>query len=403
MPQYSFTAVDVAGKHMNGTVEAANRNQMILKLKEKGMYILEAEDKADTVVRNLASTSKKVNLKPLAVFCRQFATLINAGITAIKSLDILYQQTIDKNLKGCIGRVYEAVQKGEAMSDAFRKQGNAFPELYINMVMTGESGGNLDQVLIRMADHYEKENKMKNKIKGAMIYPLVLACLTVVVVILMLMVVLPSFIGIINSGGKELPLPTVFLLGLSKFLTDFWWLVGGIVILMVIGWRGFKRSENGRLKWDTLKIKLPIVGKSLKMIYAARFARTLSTLLSSGIQMLQAIEITSRVIGNQLMHDKLMAVTEDIRKGSQLSIAIKKTDQFPAMIYNMISVGEESGLLDDILFKTAAFFDEESDAAIGRLVGLLEPLMIIIMAVIIGFIVVSIALPMFTMFGAVGG
>lgn len=399
MPQFTYTAVDASGKRTSGNLEAVNKNQLIAALKEKGLYLIEATDRIDTAARDVSNVSKKIKLKPLAIFCRQFSTLINAGITAIKALDILYQQAEDKILKESIGRVYEAVQKGEAMSDAFRKQGEAFPELFINMIMTGESSGNLDQVLIRMADHYEKENKMKNKIKGAMIYPMVLGILTVAVVILMLVVVLPSFIGIIESGGGQIPLPTRILLGLSGFIQRFWWLLGGVIILLVIGWRGFKRSEKGHLWWDGFKLNMPIVGKSLRMIYSARFARTLSTLVSSGLQMLSAIEITARVIGNKLIHDRLLLVTEDIRKGAQLSTAIRNTDQFPAMIYNMISVGEESGLLDDILGKTAAFYDEESDAAIGRLVGLLEPLMIIFMAIIIGFIVISIALPMFSMYG----
>lgn len=399
MPQFTYTAVDASGKRTSGNLEAVNKNQLIAALKEKGLYLIEATDRIDTAARDVSNVSKKIKLKPLAIFCRQFSTLINAGITAIKALDILYQQAEDKILKESIGRVYEAVQKGEAMSDAFRKQGEAFPELFINMIMTGESSGNLDQVLIRMADHYEKENKMKNKIKGAMIYPMVLGILTVAVVILMLVVVLPSFIGIIESGGGQIPLPTRILLGLSGFIQRFWWLLGGVIILLVIGWRGFKRSEKGHLWWDGFKLNMPIVGKSLRMIYSARFARTLSTLVSSGLQMLSAIEITARVVGNKLIHDRLLLVTEDIRKGVQLSTAIRNTDQFPAMIYNMISVGEESGLLDDILGKTAAFYDEESDAAIGRLVGLLEPLMIIFMAIIIGFIVISIALPMFSMYG----
>lgn len=399
MPQFTYTAVDASGKRTSGNLEAVNKSQLIAALKEQGLYLIEATDRIDTAARDVSNVSKKIKLKPLAIFCRQFSTLINAGITAIKALDILYQQAEDKILKESIGRVYEAVQKGEAMSDAFRKQGEAFPELFINMIMTGESSGNLDQVLIRMADHYEKENKMKNKIKGAMIYPMVLGILTVAVVILMLVVVLPSFIGIIESGGGQIPLPTRILLGLSGFIQRFWWLLGGVIILLVIGWRGFKRSEKGHLWWDGFKLNMPIVGKSLRMIYSARFARTLSTLVSSGLQMLSAIEITARVIGNKLIHDRLLLVTEDIRKGAQLSTAIRNTDQFPAMIYNMISVGEESGLLDDILGKTAAFYDEESDAAIGRLVGLLEPLMIIFMAIIIGFIVISIALPMFSMYG----
>jgi type IV pilus assembly protein PilC len=401
MPQYTFTAVDAAGKRETGVLDAQNMNIVMQKLREKGLFILAAEDKVESNVRAQASVAKKIKLKPLTIFCRQFATLINAGITAVKALDILYQQTEDKPLKACIGNIYESVQKGEAMSEAFRKQGVAFPELFINMVMTGESAGNLDMVLLRMADHYEKENKLKNKIRGAMIYPMVLAALTVVVVILMLTVVLPTFIGIIEAGGGEIPLPTRLLIGLSDIITGYWYIIGGFIILIVLSWRGFKRSEAGHLWWDSKKLRIPVAGKSLKMIYSARFARTLSTLLSSGIQMLQAIEITSRVIGNELFAQKLNNVIEDIRKGTQLSAAIRKTELFPAMIYNMISVGEESGLLDDILYKTAAFYDEESDAAIGRLVGLLEPLMIILMAVIIGFIVIAIALPMFTMYGSI--
>lgn len=398
MPQFAYTAVDLTGKKSAGMLEATNKAQLIQKLREKGFFITDAEDKAESVAKTQASTTKKIKTKPLAVFCRQFATLINAGITAIKAIDFLYQQTNDKNLKGCIGRVYEAVQKGESMSEAFRRQGQAFPELFINMVMTGESAGNLDQVLLRMADHFEKENKLKNKIKSAMIYPMVLAGLTVTVVIVMLVFVLPTFTGIIISGGGELPLITRVLVGFSEFLQKFWWLVGGVIIGLIIAWRGFKRSDKGRLWWDSTKLKLPVVGKSIRMIVAARFARTLSTLISSGLQMLSSIEITARIVDNQLIHDKLMTVTEDIRKGAQLSVAVRKTDQFPPMIYNMISVGEESGLLDDILTKTAAFFDEESDAAIARLVGLLEPLMIIIMAVVIGFIVIAMYLPMFQMF-----
>ena len=401
MPQYSYTAVDTKGKTLTGSAEATSLTQLAARLREKNQYIVKAVDQADVIMSKQIGTNRKVKVKPLAIFCRQFATLINAGITAVKSLDILYQQTEDKDMKMYLGRVYEAVQKGEAMSEAFRKQKLAFPELFINMVMAGESSGNLDAVLLRMADHYEKENKLKNKIKGAMVYPLVLMTLTIAVVILMLTVVLPSFTGIILSGGGEIPLPTRMLIGLSEIIQKYWYLIAGFIILATISWRSFKRSEKGHLWWDTTKLKIPIVKKSLRMIYSSRFARTLSTLLSSGIQMLPSIDITARVINNQLIHDKLIGSIEDIRKGTPLSMSLKKTDQFPPMIYNMISVGEESGLLDDILIKTAAFYDEESDAAITRLVGLLEPLLIIFMAVIIGFIVISIALPMFTMYGAV--
>jgi type IV pilus assembly protein PilC len=401
MPQFVYTAVDRKGKKSSGVLEANSIADLRVKLKSKNLYVTEAQDAVEVKRSKEIQSSQKVKLKPLAVFCRQFATLINSGITAIKALDILFQQTEDKVLKKHIGQIYESVQKGDAMSDAFRRQGEAFPELFINMVLAGESSGTLDGVLLRMADHYEKENKLKNKIKGAMIYPIVLMTLTIAVVILMLVVVLPSFTGIILSGGGTLPLPTRLLIGLSDFLSAYWYLVAGIITLIAIGWRAFKRSDKGQLWWDSRKLKLPIVKKSLRMVYSARFARTLSTLLSSGIQMLQCIEITARVVNNQVIHNSLINVIEDIRKGTPLSVSLQKTNEFPPMIYNMINVGEESGLLDEILSKTAAFFDEESDAAIQRLVGLLEPLMIIFMAVIIGFIVIAIALPMFSMYGAI--
>ena len=401
MPHYVFTSIDNTGKRFSGTMEAADSVQLKQKLLEKLQYVVKAEDQADIRTSKQIGSNRKVKTKPLAIFCRQFATLINAGITAVKSLDILYQQTDDRELKNYLGRIYEAVQKGESMSEAFRKQGQAFPELFINMVFAGESSGNLDQVLNRMADHYEKENKLSNKIRGAMIYPMVLMFLTIGVVILMITVVLPSFTGLILSGGGEIPWPTRFLLGISDFVTVYWYILLGIIILATTSFRAYKRSVKGRLWWDSTKLKAPLVKKSLRMIYSSRFSRTMATLLTSGVQMLPAIEITAKVINNQLIHDKLMMSIEDIRKGSTLSLALKKTEQFPPMIYNMINVGEESGLLDDILNKTAAFFDEESDSAMTRLVGLLEPLMIVIMAAIIGFVVISIMMPMFSMYNFV--
>lgn len=401
MPQYTYTATDSGGKRFTGTLEAASRGVLSARLREKNLFVLEAVDLAEVQARKNIGEKKKIKLKPLAVFSRQFATLINAGITAVKAMDILYQQADDKLLKASIGEIYENVQKGELLSDAFRKQGEAFPELFVNMVMAGESAGNLDQNLMRMAEHFEKDNKIRNKVKGAMIYPLVLMVLTVLVVILMLTFVLPRFMGIIAAGGGDLPAPTRFLLGLSGALTSYWYLFIAVGILVWVGWRAFTRSDAGRLWWDSTKLRVPIVKKSLNMIYSARFARTLATLLASGIQMLPALDITTRVVQNQLIASKLTAVAEDIRKGLPLSKSLAKTGVFPPMIYNMISVGEESGMLDDILNKTANFYDEESEAAIQRLVGLLEPLMIVLMALIIGFIVVSIALPMFSMYNYV--
>lgn len=398
MPRYQYSAVDTNGKITNGTMDVTSREQLLQRIKEKGLFILSVTDKQENALNKPIGGDKKVSTKNLAIFCRQFATLINAGITAVKSLDILYSQTEDKVLKDSLGKIYEGVQKGEAMSEAFKKQGRVYPELFTNMILAGESSGSLDSVLLRMADHYEKENKLNNKIKSSTTYPIVLATLTVAVVLLMVVFIIPQFTEYIISGGGKLPLPTRMLMNLGTFVQKFWWLLAGIIVILLILWRAYIRGEKGRLWWDTKKMNLPIIGKSMKMVYTARFARTLSTLLSSGIQMLPSLDITSRVVNNQLIHDKLITTMEEIRKGISLSLSLQRIDQFPPMLHNMVSVGEESGLLDDILVKTAAFYDEESEAAIQRMVSLIEPILIILMGGIIGFIVISIFLPMLSMY-----
>lgn len=401
MPQFEYTAVDINGKTIKGTMEVASKSQLIERVKGNGLFLTSSIDKSEIGSKSVEAKSTKIKTKVLAIFCRQFATLINAGITAVKSLDILYQQAEDKTLKESLGKIYEGVQKGESLSESFRRQGQTYPELFINMILAGESSGNLDSVLYRLADHYEREHKLNNKIKSSMIYPIVLMVITIAVVILMMVVVLPQFTQLITSGGGEIPLPTRILMGMSDFLIHYWWILIGMIALIVILWRSYTRTDKGRLWRDTKMLTMPIVGKSIKMIVTARFARTLATLLSSGIQMLPSIDITTRVVGNRLIHDKLLIAMEDIRKGISLSLSLKRISEFPPMIHNMVGVGEESGLLDDILTKTALFFDEESEAAIQRLVGLLEPTMIILMAVIIGFIVVSIYMPMFAMYSFV--
>lgn len=401
MPQYEYSAVDADGKVVNGVMEAAAQNQLVKRIKDQDLYLLSYVDKAEVNRRKLESSVKKIKTKTLAIFCRQFSTLINSGITAVKSLDILYQQAERKELKDSLGKVYEGVQKGESMSEAFRRQGHAYPELFLNMLLAGETSGNLDSVLLRLADHYEKENKQNNKIKSSIMYPIILSVVTVIVVIIMLVFVLPTFTSMLTSTGGEMPATTMFLMNVSEFIKNYWWLVGGILAIFFILMRAYTRTEKGRLWWDSIKMRMPAVGKSLKMIYTARFTRTLSTLLSSGIQMLPAIDISSRVIGNKVIHDKLVATMEDIRKGVSLSLSLSKIEEFPPMVHNMVSVGEESGLLDDVLFKTAAFYDEESEAAIQRLVGLIEPVLIVFMAIVIGFIVISIYLPMMNIYNAI--
>jgi type IV pilus assembly protein PilC len=402
MPQFSYHAVTAAGARVKGITDANSPQDLQLALRAKGLFCTTAEEYKVVDEQSKASI-KKIPTKPLSVFIRQFATLITSGVTVIKGLDVLYLQAEDKNLKNIIGRIYEGVQRGEQLSEAFRKQKVAFPDILVNMIEAGEASGTLDTVMNRMAGHFEKESKLQNKVKGAMTYPIVLASVAVVVVAVLLVFVLPTFTNMITGAGGEVPFTTKILIGISDIVRNFWYLIIGFGAAAVFLWRSFLRSEKGRLWFDTLKFKIPIIKKSLTMIYCARFCRTMSSLLLSGIQMLAAIEISSRIVGNRLLSDQLLAAREDIKKGITLSMSFKKISVLPPMVHSMVSIGEESGMLDSVLDKTAAFYDEESDAAIQRMVGMLEPLMIVIMAIIVGFIVISIALPMFSMYGAIGG
>ena len=400
MPEYQYTAKNKSGKTNNGIIDADNLQNFYKLMKERGLYCMSVKEGSGGTSKQISFnfSDKKIKLKQLTIFCRQFSTMLSSGITVIKCLDILYQQTENKNMKSNILGVYEAVQKGESLSRAMRSQKNAFPFLLLNMVEAGEASGSLDVVMQRMADNFEKDNKLQNKVKQAMVYPLFLSGLTIVVVIFLLTLVLPRFTGMFSQLGGDLPLPTKILLGLSGFIISYWYLLIIAVIIIVVLWNMYLKSKDGRIGWDKFKLKFPVIGKLLLIVESARFSRTLSSLISSGMPIIQALEIVGRVITNRYMEERLMAIVGDVRRGLTLSYSMKKLKLFPPMLCSMILVGEESGNLDDILNKTAAFYDEESDAAIARLLALIEPVMIVLLALIVGFIVISIITPIFSIY-----
>jgi type IV pilus assembly protein PilC len=400
LPEYIFTAKDKSGRSNNGVLEAENLDFFYKLMKDRGLFCMSVKEGSGAGSKQVSInlSEKKVKIKELTVFCRQFSTMLSSGITVIKCLDILYQQTESKNMKAKILGIYEAVQKGESLSHAMRSQKNAFPFLLLNMVEAGEASGSLDVVMQRMADNYEKDNKLQNKVKQAMIYPLILSGLTVLVVIFLLTFVLPRFTSMFAQLGGKLPLPTRILLGLSGFIISYWYVIILVVVLIVVVWHLYLKSKDGRISWDKFKLKFPVIGKLLLIVESARFSRTLSSLISSGMPIIQALEIVGRVITNRFMEQKLLFVIEDVRRGLALSYSMKKLKMFPPMLCSMISVGEESGNLDDILNKTAGFYDEESDAAIARLLALIEPVMIVILALVVGFIVISIITPIFAIY-----
>lgn len=391
---FKYKALAQNGQVIDGVFEAGSESEVISMIKgNKHLPIsVERDIGADAQIELFAPKVKK---KDLAIFCRQFYTMINAGLGIVKCLDILVMQTENKTLRKAIAQISEDVQKGLTLSEAMKNHSKLFPTILTSMVEAGEVSGNLDTIMERMAVHFEKENRLENKIKSSLIYPMALMVVSVAVVIFMLIFVLPTFVGMFEGSDSPLPGPTKFLIGISDSIQTHWYIyvgsIGFIVTFLII----FMQSQEGKRFFDDLKIKVPGIRVTSAKIITSRFTRTLSTLMSSGIPLLQAMEVVGKVVNNSVVHERLDNSIDSIRRGVPLSRTIKEVGIFPPMVDSMIKIGEESGSLDDILYKTADFYDEEVEASLQRMTILIEPIMIVGMALVIGFIVIAMALPMF--------
>jgi type IV pilus assembly protein PilC len=331
--------------------------------------------------------------KDLVQFCRQLVTMLNAGVTIVRALDILHLRMSKPKVRQRIRMLYESVQKGETLSEAMAEQGATLPPLLINMVRSGEAGKSLGGVMTRMSDHYEKEHRLSNKVRNSMIYPIVLCFLCIVVVSGLLTFVMPTLFQLF--GDQDLPATTRLVVRVSDFMLEKWYvLLMALGAVYAVGYLLFKLPAV-RYFFDRMKLKFPIVGKLNRTIYTARFARTMSSLYSSGITMIESVQIITEILGNAYLARQMEDVISDLKRGDTLSSAIAKTDAYDPMLFSMIYIGEESGSLDMILERTAAYFDDEADAAVTRLVSLLEPVMIIIMGFFIGFIILSVIQPIY--------
>ena len=397
MANFRYQIIDSKGKMSEGIVEAATIGEASRKLKQDGKYIASLSLDKGRGLANMEIGSPKLKTKDLVIISRQLASLLSAGITVVRSLDMLYQQLESKKAKKCIGDIYESVQSGRSLSEAFSEQRGVIPNIMISMIAAGEESGRLDEIMERLADHFAKEAKLKNKISSAMVYPKILAGLTLVISVSLLTFLVPKIGDTIKELGGELPGLTQFLLNFSDSLVHFWYIYLAVAGLLVYGFKLWKSSDKGSEQWATIMLRMPIVGKATRMNASARFTRTVSTLLKSGISVLQAVEITERSLDNVILQKRLAESRVEIRKGTSLSRAIRDIKEFPPMIYAMVSIGEESGTLDMILEKAAEYFEDEADAATQKMVSALEPVMIIIMAIIVGLVVGGIGLPIFTM------
>ena len=397
MPNFRYQVIDAAGKKSEGLIEAASIGEATRKLKTDGKYISSLTLDRGSGLANINIGSPMLKTKDLVLITRQLASLLSAGITVVRALDMLYQQLESKKAKKCIGEVYESVQGGRSLSEAFREQKGVIPNIMISMIAAGEESGRLDEVMERLAEHFQKSQKLKNKVSSAMVYPKILAGLTVAVSVGLLTFLVPKIGDTIVSLGGQLPALTRALLAISGSLVKWWYVYIVVVAMLVYGFKLWKSSDKGAEQWSYLMLKMPVVGKATTMNAAARFTRTVSTLLKSGISVLQSVEITEKSLDNVILEKKLAEARVEIRKGTSLSKSIRGITEFPPMIYAMVAIGEESGTLDSILDKAADYFEDEADSATAKMTAALEPVMIIILAVIVGLVVGGIAMPIFTM------
>ena len=385
MKKFSYTAKDVRGIQSKGVIVASDEKEFMAKMREKGLFVITSKE-SDS---NDAKTTHKFNTKELAFNCRQLSAMLSSGLTLVKALDILCREQEKESAKVIWRDVYENVQKGESFSASLEMHEGSFPQFLTSMVSAGESSGSLDVIMKRMSDHYAKENKLHNVIKSAMVYPVILLVLTVVIVIGLFAFIMPTFLDMYENP-EDMPGLTKVLQAVSNFITKRWYVLIIVTLLLIFGIIYALKVPSLRLKIDRMLIKGPGFGPLIVKVYTGRFARTLSSLYSSGIPMVECLERSSAILGNSYIDQCFENVIDEVKQGETLSSAIQRTEIFDSMFCSIIYVGEESGALDDILEKTSDYYEEESESAIQRLVGMLEPMLIIVLGVVIGLVVAGV-------------
>ncbi len=398
MPVYEYKGKTLGGKQVQGELKAKNRAELERFLRGNRILVTNVSKKPQQIQIRIGSGIKKIDISR---FTRQFATMISAGLPMVQCLEILGTQMESAEFRKVVMKVKDSVQSGATLSEALGKHKKVYDDLYVNMVEAGEVGGALDTILVRLAQYREKADKLARKVKGALVYPIVVMIVAVGVTFAMLRFIVPVFAKMFSGLGAELPAPTKFVLGISNFLRDQTLLLIFIVVLGIIGFKFFVRNPKGRLTWDSFKLRMPVLGPLIRKSAISRFSRTLSTLLSSGVSILDALSITARTAGNMVLHDAIKRSMLSIAEGETITQPLKDSGVFPPMVTQMISVGEKTGGMDDMLSKIADFYDEEVDAAVAALTSIIEPVIIVFMGAIIGGVLIAMYLPMFDIIGKI--
>lgn len=398
MADFSYVYIDKMGRQKKGSMKAADEASVKSSLKAEGYLPIEIRPQSLLNKEINISIGNPVKLKDISLFCRQFVSILSAGVSVTHGLDMLCQQTENQVLAKAMKEVQVLVEKGESLSDAMEVHKKVFPPMLRNMVAAGEASGNLEGVFERMAVHYEKEVKLKAQIKKAMIYPCIVGLVALGVVIVMLVVAVPNFMAMFQEMNVQMPFMTQVVINMSNFVKNQWYIILAIIVLFITAFQIYKKSPSGEKVFGEIGLKLPVIGKLLIKSSSARFARTLSTLLASGIPMIEALEITAKTMENVIVRQALQNAKADVAKGIPLSIPIKKSGIFPPMLYHMTKIGEESGNIEGMLQKQADYYEEEVENITAALSAVLEPLIIVFMAVVVGILIVAILQPMLAMY-----
>jgi type IV pilus assembly protein PilC len=395
MPTFAYVVKDKTGKTHSGTLETESRNSLIEQLWKQEFVVLSIDEKAQGKATVLKVGQAKVRADQLVIFSRQLATMVDSGIPIAPALDVLGDQMDDKGFRVMLKRIRDDIEAGSSLSEAMGRHPRAFSDFFVNMVRAGESSGRLDEILDRVATYIEKVNILTGKVKASLFYPAFVTVLSFGITVFLLVVIVPKFKEIFTSLGGELPTPTKLLLGLSEFMGRYIVFEVVALVALCIGFNVYIHTANGRFWFDKLSLKFPVIGKLLQKVFIARFARTLSTLVKSGVPILTSLEIVAKTAGNKVVEKAVMAARSSIKEGENIADPLAHSKVFPTMVTRMIAVGEKTGELEKMLTKIADFYENEVDAAVTALTSLIEPMVIAILGLVIGGIVIALFMPIF--------
>ncbi len=401
MPTFSYTVIDLAGKESKGSIDAVNLDRAASELKKNGQFLASISEagKLDTEL-DLSVFRKKPTPREIAIFCRQFVSIIDAGVSVVSALDMLAEQTENKILAAALRDCKVSIEKGETFSTALRRHGDIFSNLFIAMIEAGEASGSLDIALTRMAEQEEKAAKLKATVKKASIYPAIVGIVALGVVTVLLTFVVPTFVTMFAQIGGKMPGLTLAVIALSNFVKSYWFVLVALAAALILGIRAMRKTETGQRLLGGLTMKLPLIGKLTVKTASARFSRTLSTLLAAGIPMADALQITAGTMTNIFFRDALMGARDEVVMGEPLSASLRRSGMFQPLVYQMTGIGEESGNIESMLTRLATYYEDEVEQATAQVMAALEPMIIVFLALIVGTVILSVILPMVNMYSA---